>query len=216
MIHLLWPTVRPETMKLTYKHWMDTAKYKDKIKIKIAVNTLLQRHQLNEFEDIMIIGEKRKGPTLAVYRLGQSIMCDSPNDILVVVSDDFYSPANWDEWLYEKFKTWGDAILVNDGYQFGGCVTIPIMTYKCLLKLNRIIYHPSYMWQFSDAELYENLIALRLLKSFRSEKVLFEHRHWAMAKRKFDEHDRLGSAYGGQDLNNFSNRMKLKVEQRLK
>lgn len=67
MIRLLWPTVRPEIMKKTYKHWIDTAAKPDRINIKIAVNTKEHRDQLTEF-DVMVIGNERRGPVYATSR----------------------------------------------------------------------------------------------------------------------------------------------------
>ena len=216
MIKLLWPTVRPEVMKQTYKHWIDTAAKQNRISIKIAVNTQEQRDQLTGFKDVIIIGDKRRGPVYATSRLAKEVEGE-PKDIVILVSDDFYSPPKWDIWLDKQFKNHNGALMVRDTWQQGDCITIPIMTYSCLLKLNRIIYHTSYTWQFSDEELYHNLHDLKLLKSMRNKKYpIFEHRHWCNGKRKFDGNDVFGTKSGGADNKNFRQRMKMKVQERLK
>ena len=135
---------------------------------------------------------------------------------LSLVSDDFFSPENWDVWLKKQFKNFNGGIMVRDGYQTNKCITIPIMTYGCLLALNRIIYHPSYTWQFSDEELYHNISGLKMLKNLRKKGMpLFEHRHWTPGKRKMDEHDQLSCDSGGRDHQNFLKRMKMPLKKRL-
>lgn len=216
MIRLLWPTVRPEIMKRTYKHWINTALKPGRITVKIAVNIEKHRNQLTEFNDVMVIGNKRRGPAYATSKLAKAIE-GKPRDIIILVSDDFYSPPKWDIWLDKQFKNFSGALMVRDAWQQGGCVTIPIMTYRCLLKLNRIIYHPSYTWQFSDEELYHNLRGLKMLRNLRDKKhPLFEHKHWCNGKRKFDGNDTFGTKSGGVDHKNFKRRMRLKIQERLK
>lgn len=214
MIHLLWPTIRPAVMKQTYTHWCKTACDPKQIMVHIAVNTPQQREELGEFSSVYIVGDSRKGPVYATSVLAKMIQ-GQLKDIIILVSDDFFSPPNWDRWLCKIFEDFKGGIIVNDGYQMGNCVTIPIMTYDCLLKLNRIIYHPSYTWQYSDEELYHNLNEMRLLKNVRSNGLTFEHRHWVLNKRAQDEHDQVGIKSGGQDEANFKRRMRLPVRLRL-
>lgn len=214
--HILWPTVRPAVMKHTCAHWVRGRVTKIPLSITVAVNTEQQKGQLSEYK-VLVVGNDKKGPVHATNVLSKHVQGD-PSDIILLVSDDFFAPQGWDKFLLDQFENFNGCLLVNDGYQYGGCVTIPIMTYDCLLKLNRIIYHRSYVWQYSDAELYFNLKGLKLLKDVRRIKgaPLFEHRHWANGKRQTDSHDRPGIRSGGVDHKNFNNRMKMRMRDRLK
>jgi len=216
MIKLLWPSARPDMMRETYKHWVAQAVRPDQITIKIAVDTEKEREQLKDFDDVEVMGEYGRGVVAATNALTQSVKT-SPGDILILVSDDFFAPAEWDTWIREQFKGFHGCLLVKDGYQAGGCVTIPILDHHCFLALNRIIYHPSYFHQYSDAELWHNLKELGMIKNIRKTKgsPIFEHRHWVNAKRKADKFDNTGNSHGGADTKNYNNRMKMPLAKRL-
>src|SRR5690606_7589151 len=104
---------------------------------------------------------------------------------------------------------------VNDGHQYGGCVTIPILSFECLLKLNRVIYHPSYNHQYSDAEFFNNIHQMNLVKDVRNGPIMFEHRHWACSKRGIDSIDTIINAYSAKDRTNYRNRLAISVQERL-
>jgi hypothetical protein len=182
----------------------------------VAVNTEEQKLLLicRDIE-VIVVGNEKPGPVYATHCLSQRIN-GNQKDIIILVSDDFYAPPKWDIWLESIFNEFDGGIMVNDGYQEGQCVTLPIMTFSTLLKLNRIIYHPSYIWQFADEELYHNLLALNRLKNMRGPSApIFEHRHWVNNKRPLDEHDRIGIQAGHDDINNFHKRMSLSMRDRL-
>ena len=189
MIYLLWPTVRPEMMKNVHQFWLDQADHPKNVRTHIAVNTQEQADVLKDnFDVVWICGNKIKGVAPASYVLSSKLEAN-PTDIVILASDDFYPPKHWDTYIQNQFKKWEGTILVNDGYQTGGCVTIPIMTFKCLKALNKIIYHPEYRHLWSDNELYVNLRKLKLLKNLRKSSPLFEHKHPDNKKRKFDKID---------------------------
>jgi hypothetical protein len=215
--HIMWPTVRPTVMKRTCAHWIRMRTTITPLSITVAVNTKQQKEQLGEYKEVLVVGNIKKGPVHATNVLAKHVH-GNPSDIVLLVSDDFFAPHGWDKFLLDQFKNFNGCLLVDDGYQYGGCVTIPIMTYNCLLKLNRIIYHPSYIWQYSDAELYFNLRGMKLLKDVRRIKgtPLFEHRHWANGKRKTDAHDKHGIVSGGKDHQTFKRRMKMSITDRIK
>lgn len=218
-IILLWPTVRPQIMRETYINWMtnsttDPSEYP--IETHIAVNTEEQKNQLTPwFRNITVIGENQRGPCWATYCLTKDLNCEE-NPILVLVSDDFFPPRGWDEYLQKEFKDYDGAIHVNDGYMHTCVMTIPIMTYNCLQKLNRIIYHPAYKWQYSDSELYYNLLGLGLVKEVMSPDVIFMHKHYSHGYRAQDENDVYGNNMSSIDAETFKHRMKLPVADRLR
>jgi hypothetical protein len=95
-------------------------------------------------------------------------------------------------------------------------ITIPIMTYGCLKKLNMTIYHPAYNHMFSDCELYNNLKDLELLYDDRiNDTTVFEHLHYAAGKRNADQADQAYNAKWSEDEVTWNKRKLLPVEKRI-
>jgi hypothetical protein len=108
----------------------------------VAVDTPAERKELDGYH-VIVTNKERPGVAAATYALSSVVEAD-PDDIIILASDDFYPPDDWDTWVVKTLKGKVACLLIRDGYQQGGCVTLPIMTHSCLLKLNRIIYHPHY------------------------------------------------------------------------
>jgi hypothetical protein len=218
MIHLLWPTIRPAMMMQTLDVWKKTASKPGQIKVKVAVNTHAERQALSSIPDVIIVGSNRRGPVYATHCLAQQVQADM-TDLIILASDDFYPPTGWDTFLTTHAQGFEGGLLVNDGYQVdsGNVMTLPILTMGCLLKLNRIIYHPSYQWQFSDDELGLNLMQTNMMKRLRGSMYpIFQHRHWANNLRKADEHAKFMGSCSGSDQQNWFKRRVLSLQDRLK
>lgn len=215
MIYLLWPTVRPATFLKTVDYWKTNAKDWSKVRVSVAVNTEEQKQQLPNF-NVMVVGDKRTGVAYASYCLTKNLVA-TDKDIVILSSDDMFAPKNWDIWVVKQLSNFDGCLMVNDSYQSGGCITIPIMTFSCLKKLNKIVYHPSYGHQFSDAELFHNLHEMKMVKNLRNDKDwIFEHRHWANGKRKYDSVDNRANSSGGADGKNLKTRLRMPLKERLK
>jgi hypothetical protein len=216
MIHLLWPTIRPETMKTTLNHWRSTATKPENIALTIAVNTREQGLPLKDLGRVMVIGDRRRGTAYPAYRLFSTLNAE-PTDIVVCATDDVFPSQGWDQWLVERLQGQEDAIIVNDGGQYGACCGQPTMTFACVEKLNRIVVHPSYNHFYADAELYHNLTELGSVRDLRGDPgAIFEHRNWAWGKREKDDYDEANCSLWGQDEANFNARMGLPIAERLK
>lgn len=215
MIQLLWPTIRPDVMKSTWRHWMDHAARPDDIRLKIAVNTQDHRDALREFPDALVLGDDRRGASAAAYALFKALEAD-PRDIVVFGADDIFAPPGWDEWLRSQFADYDGAIVVNDGGQYGPCVTQPILTFACVLRMNRAVIHPAYRHFYADAELYANLSEMGALRDLRATSPLFEHRNWAWGKREKDAYDTANTDAWGRDCENYEARMRMPLAERLK
>jgi len=214
-IHLLWPTVRPEAMKAAYRHWMEAAIRKDWIRLKLAVNSESDRAHLAEFPDVLVLGAKRRGAAFATYSLFKEV-AGEPGDVVVFAADDIFAPPSWDDWLVAQFAGRDDAIIVNDGGQYGPCVPQPIMTYSCVLRMNRAVIHPSYQHFCADSELYTNLSEMGALRDLRASPTVFEHRNWAWLKRAKDEHDEYNIGVWARDAENLHARLQMPLSERLK
>jgi len=187
IIILLWPTARPEVFKKMHKVWMDRARNKNIIFTEIAVDSKEHYDSLSEYKDIILCENPRGGITTPLYELTKNLNANE-HDIIVVPSDDFYPPEGWDNYLLRTFDDWEWALRINDDH-IQDIIPLPIMTYRCLLRLNRIIYHPVYNHMFSDQELFDVLKELDLIKDCKNDKYIFEHKHHCYGKRDKDEVD---------------------------
>ena len=165
-IHILWPTLRPLMFLEAHKEWIRRAKNPENIQTYVAVNWTKDADQLREYlkaNYLITLNTNNIGVCYPSYQLSSNLgikmgKC-SDDDIVIFASDDFMAPVGWDEYLINKFKDKGDVgLFVRDGYQLPDSsnmkevvISLPILTYGCLIKLNMIIYHPSYNHMYSDA-----------------------------------------------------------------
>ena len=214
MFRIIWPTIRPQVMRETYAHWVANADRLKDVTVKIAVNTEQERTFLPEFNDVLVVGDDRRGPCHAVHKLCMALEPD-PGDVVILASDDFYPKPGWDTWVLEHLKDFDGALMVNDGVQTRPMLTIPIMTQKCFLALNRVLNHPSYNCCRADVELHSNLAEMDLVKSLRHLPVMFEHRHYSNGKRWKDANDEYALKMWPDDVAIHRRRMTMPLADRL-
>ena len=221
MIYLLCSTIRPEVFKTTHRCWMQNCGNPDNIKTKIVVDKQDDAITLVGF-DVMVYGENNTGITKPLTRLTRSLSGLNDTDIIVVMSDDFFPPKNWDSFLIEQFNGFDGALRVSDGNPLtavhnSSIITIPIMTYSCLKRLNGIVYHPAYTHFYSDNELNNNLMQMAVLKNACFSDYVFEHRHWSIGKRNRDNCDeRVSGQMDADDRNTYHHRCGMSLEDRLR
>jgi hypothetical protein len=234
MIHLLWCTLRPSQFNRAHAQWIERADNSEVVTTYVAVNWKEHADEVKQYLDtsrnyVMVVNTNQIGVCYPSYQLSSSLgtkmgSC-ADGDIVVFASDDFLPPMGWDTYLLEQLSGKGEAaLMVRDGYQLPDssnmlhpAVTIPIMTYSCLRRMNGVIYHPSYGHMFSDCELYNNLVDLGLLIDNRmSDETVFEHMHHAAGKRNVDQADQMYHMRWAQDEVNWNKRRVLSIEDRIK
>ena len=232
MIHILWCTLRPAQFIHMHKQWIERSDNPDNIKTYVAVNWKEHADQLKDYlknDYLITLNTNRIGVCFPSYQLSSNLgtkmgKCED-DDIVVFASDDFIAPKGWDSYLINKLKDKGDVgLMVRDGYQLPDssnmlhpAITIPIMTYGCLKKMNMVIYHPNYSHMFSDCELYNNLRDLNLLYDDRlNDDTIFEHLHYAAGKRNPDGADQAYNAKWKEDEVTWNKRKIMTVEERIK
>lgn len=235
MIHLLWCTIRPKKFIESHKIWLEKSKNKN-ISTYVAVNTKEDCDDLFGYltkkDFVLVTGSHKIGVCYPSYQLSSNLGSTMGNpkeeDIVVFASDDFYPPRDWDDYLEKQLNGKVSALFVRDGNQLPDssnmihpAITIPIMTYSCLLRLNKIIYHPDYTHMFSDCELYLNLKELGLLIDNRlQDETVFEHKHHAygkhLKKREADQYDAHFYNKWREDQEIWNRRKNMSVEGRLK
>jgi hypothetical protein len=231
MIHILWCTLRPVQFQQAHTEWIKRSDNPENIQTYVAVNWKEHADQLREYLNknyLITVNTNKIGVCYPSYelssKLGIKMGVANDNDIVVFASDDFMAPQGWDTYLTSKLNDKGDVgLMVRDGYQLPdssnmlhAAITIPIMTYGCLKKLNMTIYHPVYNHMFSDCELYNNLKDLGLLYDDRiNDSTIFEHLHHAAGKRNADQADQAYNAKWAEDEITWNKRKLLPVEKRI-
>lgn len=107
-------------------------------------------------------------------------------EIVIGMSDDFFSPPQWDSELTSSGDWSTDlAVHVNDTITGADqkCMTLPILSKSLLAKLG-YIYYPGYSGMFADNDLYEACEKLGCLVLRHD--LQFEHRHWLNSKAPKD------------------------------
>lgn len=102
----------------------------------------------------------------------------SKGDILVVVSDDFDCPVNWDRDLFKHTQDKTDWIAKTDDTVQYWLITLPIMD---RVYYNRFgyIYHPDYLHLFVDTHM---TCVADLLGCKIEIPMTFEHRHYSLGR----------------------------------
>lgn len=215
-IIILWATARPKMFKTAHKKWIDNATNSSNIIIRVAVDTQHDADQLNEY-NVIITNNTTPGVCYPSYCLSSTTRAND-NDIIILASDDFIPPKNWDKFLLTNLHTTTPTLLlVNDGIQpvDAQLVTIPIMTYSALQKLNHIIYNPNYNHMCSDNELYDIASELELIKDVRSANIIFQHQHYANDMRNRDDTDDKVMAMASTDSTLYHTRKSKSIKDRL-
>jgi len=216
-IYLLYPTVRPKIARETIKYWINMTDRKSVIILLLAVDTIEQSKQLQL--PCTIADKIRPGSVYKLYLLTRNLTVAN-DDIIIGMSDDIFPPRDWDELLKIQLKNETAVLLVNDGIHASDkeMAPLPILTGSAFNKLNRIIGHPSYHHVWSDQEFYYNAKELNLIKDIRQthKTIVFEHRHFSVSKRTYDEADVARRVFAKTDYEIFKVRMKLPVMTRIK
>jgi hypothetical protein len=233
MIYLLWCTIRPQQFINSHKIWTDNSSNPNNFTTYVVVNNDNHKNILFKYlpsNNIFNINTNKIGVCYPSYYLSSNIGIEYANnikndDIIILASDDFLPPKDWDLYLINKLKDKSEsALMVRDGYQlpdssnmFHPAITIPILTYGALLKLNRYIYHPNYLHMFSDCELYLNLKELGILIDERlSDSTTFTHHHHVAGKRNADIIDSVYYSNWKVDQLEWDKRKIMSLEERLK
>jgi hypothetical protein len=207
-----------------HKEWIGRAENKENIKTCVAVNWQQHKDELKDYPvDVQVVNTDKIGVCYPSYQLSSKLDCEKDSDIVVFASDDFLPPENWDTYLVNKFEGKDGCLFVPDGYQkedssnmIDPCITIPLMTYGCLKKLNKVIYHPAYNHMFSDNELYLNCKELGMLINGYHDGIQFLHVHHSAGLRKTDEADAHYHSKWQVDQQMWNKRKFLSLEERLK
>lgn len=183
---------RPEKAASTAKLWIESAQNPESIS---AYRICLERPEhgayletfshefFNDKPIRLVAGDFGTCVSAANHAVlsGMSDVLDA--EVIILVSDDFHCPANWDTLLSEKIiSEYGEsyaeekfAVQVSDGV-VSHILTIPIISRKAYEETG-YIYHPSYISMYADNDLRE--VFYRHFKVLEAREIVFPHIHWA-------------------------------------
>jgi hypothetical protein len=186
LISLIHPSLgRPVQARKCYDHWMATAsgdhQYEWIVSLSIKDVSHELYHQAFTDSDAVLITTRSTNMVEATNEAAKV----SAGQILILVSDDMWSPELWDERILHKFEMIdGPGILqVHDGIT-SKKMTIPIMNREAYAKLG-YMYHPDYVSLFADDDL--RATALTHGMYYNATDILIEHRHFSIGKAKYDK-----------------------------
>lgn len=220
-VHILWATLRPEIFNKTCQSWLDQASGETDIQFHILVETQADKDKITAVSStsVMVHKSDRSGVAGPSHILSSNLWGLNPTDLIIFASDDFFPQYYWDILLEEQFEDFDGVLQINDklGKQGKNIVSIPIMTYKALCKLNKVIYHPAYTHAWSDNELHDNALELGILKdiSISNPEIYIEHRHFSQGKRGKDTFDTENEKSAPADAKLYQQRKKLPLIERL-
>jgi hypothetical protein len=203
---------------------MEKADNKENIRTIVAVNWEEHKEFLKDYPvEVVVVNTDKIGVCYPSYILSSTLECENDSDVVVFASDDFLPPDSWDTYLINKFKEQDGCLFVPDGYQLENssnmidpCITIPLMSYGCLKKINKVIYHPAYNHMFSDCELFLNCKELGMIINGYHDGIQFLHVHHSAGLRQPDQADQQYHLKWQVDQETWNKRKLLTLQERLK
>ena len=187
-ISILHPSKgRPFQALKTTLAWIEKAsgKYPIEYIISLDDNDTFTDQYLSMYEDtnVRVIITPSRSCVGAVNEAAKA----ATGDILIVVSDDFECPLDWDKIVVKNMDmSTPCALHVDDGItNYARIMTIPIINRK-LYEVLGYVYHPAFVSMWADNHLYE-------VVSIKGKIVIvedvFQHNHYINGKRKKDATD---------------------------
>lgn len=186
MISLIHPSRgRPEKAKATFDLWMGNASGKNDIEYIMSVD--LSDPKIKEYQRLsnQMPGTKwaiSDNRNLVEAANAGAIHCKG--NLLILISDDFECPKNWDEIILKAVKNKSDFVLKTaDGLQ-PELVTLPIMD-RVYYERQGYIFYPGYQHMFADDDL--TVKAKSEGKLIARKDIVFKHRHHVTGATEKDD-----------------------------
>jgi len=198
---ICYATRRSWCIKAVVEDWLQKAKNRKAVEFVIGVDANdmasvheaqeLSRHLVNTFVVI-----QNHEPFNAVKAWNAAAKA-TKGKVLIVISDDFVPPQNWDSDLIAIKSNWINerwVVRVNDcnNSAQNKPITLPIITRARYEELG-YVYWPEYESTFCDTDLTEHAKLDNIVLDART--LLFEHIHPTCLKRKSDSVDSVHSSH---------------------
>jgi hypothetical protein len=185
LISIIHPSLgRPVQARKCYDHWMKEASLNHEIEWIIVLSKgdkSIEEYYHTFADSSAIIVETKTSNMVQATNEGAKL---TAGELMILVSDDMYAPAFWDERILHKYEMIsGPGVLqVNDGITTLK-LTIPIMNRQAYAKL-KYMYHPDYISMYADDDLRRT--AMKHQMYYNGTDILIEHRHYSNGKSAYD------------------------------
>lgn len=210
-IHVIHPSrSRPEMAFETYQKWRKRGQTGFDYTLSIDIDDPLKDRYLSLFKEANVIINNNKSAIEAInvaadFVVSKTLIYDDNKNpisrqLLVVISDDFDCPNDWDLQLLEALNGKSDFIVkTQDGIQ-KTLITLPIMDE---FYYNRFgyVYENSYIHMSSDVEM---TMVGYMLDKIITLPIIFKHNHYTVGGMKKDstnEKNDMSYSHGHQNLN---------------
>ena len=186
LISIIHPSLgRPVQARKCYDHWIDTCSGEHEIEWIVSLNRT--DAEIENYEqcfigaDVVLLKTNSKNMVQATNEAAK--VCSG--DLLILVSDDMFSPEMWDSRILNEYEMIDGAgiLQVYDGIT-AQKLTIPIMNRLAYIKLG-YMYHPEYISMYADDDLRKTALTHGML--YNATDIFIEHRHFMNGKAKYDK-----------------------------
>lgn len=158
-------------------------------------------YEIAQSRNVKIIRNPNKNAVEAINRAAKE--CNG--DLIIVISDDFECPQNWNFWLLKEIGNRIDFCAKTiDGHQ-DWLITLPIMDRVYYERLG-YVYHPSYTHIYADLEM---TCVAWMLNRYVNLSIEFKHLHPVVTHQPLDAINIRNNKSWGQGKRNFRERMKI-------
>lgn len=180
---------RAEIAHKTYRNWID--KSSGKIEIEYLLSNDFYDESLKKYQDLFLNSQDKNGNYANCNMANNNNLVEATNNgakmcngnLIVLISDDFDCPENWDLILLDAVKGKKDFVLKTfDGIQ-NWIVTLPIMD-RIYYEKQGYIYYPEYQHMFCDTDMTHK--AHLEGKLIVRNDLVFTHNHYSVGKSEKD------------------------------
>ena len=186
LISIIHPSLgRPVQARKCYDHWMQTCSGDHEIEWILSLSQAdasveQYYHSFIGTDAVPIVA-----PTKNVVQAANEGAKVCAGQIIIVVSDDMFSPEMWDSRILHKFEMieGPGCLQIDDGITTKK-MTLPIMNREAYAKLG-YVYHPEYISLYADDDLRATALANGFY--YNGTDIIFDHRHFSVGKSNFDK-----------------------------
>lgn len=200
---------RPEQAKATHARWMSRVYNPDTIEYHLMIDS--DDPLRDEYHSPPNGYFHEKCNKSAIGAINKTLPYANGN-LIIIISDDFDCPINWDIQLLEALDGEEDFVVKTQDLQQPWLITLPIMDRTYADRFG-YVYHPYYLHMFSDTEMTH---VAHMLGRVIELPITFPHNHYTTGKTKKDAVNEKNDATWDQGESLYLERLKRNFDLDLK